>query len=120
MMRFNGDENRLNKASNLSLLFIFIKNILRQHMHFLTTIGIILAVTGIVLILVLKSPLKTSDKLLIAILVTFVVKFSFDEASLITGNRLFSSVAAVSRVSRIWPLSMPLQNRGTVRQHRPS
>jgi hypothetical protein len=49
-------------------------------MHFLISIGIILAIIGIVLIGILKWPLKTSDKLLIAILSTFVVKFSFDDA----------------------------------------
>ncbi len=57
-------------------------------MHFLTTVGITLAVIGAVLIFILKYPLKTSDKLLIAILITFVVKFSFDEVSLITGGTL--------------------------------
>src|ERR1700740_2075132 len=64
------------------------------NMHFLTTIGITLAVIGAILIFILKQPLKTSDKLLIAILATFVVKFSFDEGSLITGNPLFSAIAA--------------------------
>jgi len=70
-------------------------------MHFLTTIGIILAATGAVLIYILKRPLKTSDKLLIVILVTFVVKFSFDEVSLITENRLYSSLAAAFGISTI-------------------
>ncbi len=70
-------------------------------MHFLTTIGITLAVIGAILIFILKQPLKTSDKLLIAILVTFVVKFSFDEASLITGNPLFSAIAAAFGISTI-------------------
>jgi AraC-like DNA-binding protein len=70
-------------------------------MHFLISIGIILAVTGAILIYILKRPLKTSDKLLIAILVTFVVKFSFDEVSVITGNRLFSAIAAAFGVSTI-------------------
>jgi len=70
-------------------------------MHFLTSIGIILAAIGAILIYILKKPLKTSDKLLIAILVTFVVKFSLDEASVITGNRLFSSVAAAFGMSTI-------------------
>jgi len=70
-------------------------------MHFLTTIGITLAVIGAILIFILKQPLKTSDKLLIAILVTFVVKFGFDEASLITGNMLFSSIAAAFGISTI-------------------
>jgi len=63
-------------------------------MHFLISIGIILAIIGIVLIGILKSPLKTSDKLLIAILATFVVKFSFDEVALITGNHFYSGVIA--------------------------
>ncbi len=70
-------------------------------MHFLISIGIILAIIGIVLIGILKSPLKTSDKLLIAILATFVVKFSFDEVSLITGNPLFSAIAAAFGISTI-------------------
>jgi AraC-like DNA-binding protein len=70
-------------------------------MHFLTTIGIILATIGAILIFILKQPLKTSDKLLIAILATFVVKFSFDEASLITGSPLFSSIAAAFGISTI-------------------
>jgi AraC-like DNA-binding protein len=70
-------------------------------MHFLISIGIILAIIGIVLIGILKSPLKTSDKLLIAILATFVVKFSFDEVSVITGNRLYSAIAAVFGTSTI-------------------
>ena len=70
-------------------------------MHFLISIGIILAVIGIALIGILKWPLKTSDKLLITILATFVVKFSFDEVSLITGNPLFSSIAAAFGISTI-------------------
>ena len=70
-------------------------------MHFLTTIGIALAVIGALLIFILKQPLKTSDKLLIAILLTFVVKFSFDEASLITGSPLFSAIAAAFGISTI-------------------
>ena len=70
-------------------------------MHFLTTIGIILAMTGIILILVLKDPLKTSDKLLVAILVCFVIKFSLDEASLITGNSVFISFAGAVGISTI-------------------
>ena len=70
-------------------------------MHFLISIGIILAIIGIVLIGILKSPLKTSDKLLIAILATFVVKFSFDEVSLITGNYLYTSIAAIFGISTI-------------------
>ncbi|GAA3993599.1 hypothetical protein GCM10022210_54490 [Mucilaginibacter dorajii] len=49
----------------------------------------------------LKWPLKTSDKLLIAILSTFVVKFSFDEVSLITGNHLYSVIAAIFGMSTI-------------------
>lgn len=70
-------------------------------MHFLISIGIILAIIGIVLIGILKWPLKTSDKLLITILVTFVVKFSFDEVSLITGNRPYNAVAAIFGMSTI-------------------
>lgn len=70
-------------------------------MHFLTTIGIALAAIGAILIFILKRPLKTSDKLLIAILVTFVVKFSFDEASLITGNQLYTVIAAILGMSTI-------------------
>ena len=70
-------------------------------MHFLTTIGITLAAIGAILIFILKRPLKTSDKLLIAILVTFVVKFSFDEASLITGNNLYIVIAAIFGMSTI-------------------
>ncbi len=70
-------------------------------MHFLISIGIILAIIGVVLTGILKWPLKTSDKLLIAILVTFVVKFSFDEVSLITGNHLYSVIAALFGISTI-------------------
>ena len=70
-------------------------------MHFLTTIGITLAAIGCILIIILKQPLKTSDKLLIAILATFVVKFSFDEIWLITGNPLFISIAATFGISTI-------------------
>ena len=70
-------------------------------MHFLISIGIILAIIGILLMSVLKWPLKTSDKLLIAILVTFVVKFSFDEVSLITADHLYSAIAAVFGTSTI-------------------
>jgi AraC-like DNA-binding protein len=70
-------------------------------MHFLISIGIILALIGIVLIGILKTPLNTSDKLLIAILVSFVVKFSFDEVSLITNDRLYSGIAALLGMSTI-------------------
>jgi AraC-like DNA-binding protein len=70
-------------------------------MHFLISIGIILAIIGIALTGILKWPLKTSDKLLIAILATFVVKFSFDDVSIITANRLYSAIAAVLGVSTI-------------------
>jgi AraC-like DNA-binding protein len=70
-------------------------------MHFLTTIGITLAAIGAILIFILKQPLKTSDKLLIAILLTFVVKFSFDEVSLITGKLLYSAIAAIFGISTI-------------------
>jgi AraC-like DNA-binding protein len=70
-------------------------------MHFLTTIGIILALIGIVLISILKSPLKISDKLLIAILTCFVIKFLFDEAELITGNLQYSLTAAAFGISTI-------------------
>ena len=70
-------------------------------MHFLTTIGITLAAIGAILIFILKQPLKTSDKLLIAILVTFVVKFSFDEVSIITGDYLYSAIAAIFGMSTI-------------------
>jgi len=70
-------------------------------MHFLISIGIVLAIIGIVLIGILKYPLKTSDKLLVAILSTFVVKSSFDEVSLITGNRLYTAIAAIFGMSTI-------------------
>jgi len=70
-------------------------------MQFLISIGIILAFIGMVLILVLKTPLKTSDKLLLAILACFVIKFSLDEVSLITGNPFFSSIAITFGVSTI-------------------
>lgn len=70
-------------------------------MHFLISIGIILAVTGAILIYILKRPLKTSDKLLVTILVCFVVKFSLDEASLITGNSVFISFAGAFGISTI-------------------
>ncbi|WP_144916118.1 hypothetical protein [Mucilaginibacter frigoritolerans] len=50
-------------------------------MHFLISIEIIPAIISIVLILVLKTPLKTSDKLLLAILACFAIKFSRDEVS---------------------------------------
>ena len=70
-------------------------------MHFLTTIGITLAAIGGILIYILKRPLKTSDKLLVAILATFVIKFSFDEVRLVTGNDLYSSIAAGFGISTI-------------------
>ena len=70
-------------------------------MHFLTTIGITLATIGAILIFILKRPLKTSDKLLVAILACFVIKFSLDEASLITGNLLFTTIAGVFGISTI-------------------
>jgi len=50
---------------------------------------------------ILKWPLKTSDKLLIAILMTFVVKFSLDEVTLIEGTRLYSSIAVLFGMSTI-------------------
>ncbi len=70
-------------------------------MHFLITIGITLAIIGGILIIILKRSLKTSDKLLIVILATFVVKFSFDEASLITGNSAYNAIAAIFGISTI-------------------
>ena len=70
-------------------------------MHFLTTIGIILAAMGTLLIFILKRPLKTSDKLLVAILACFVIKFSLDEVSLITGNMLFNTFAGAFGISTI-------------------
>jgi len=70
-------------------------------MHFLISIGIILAITGVILIYILKRPLKTSDKLLIAILITFIVKFSFDEVSIITGTFLYGAIAAIFGMSTI-------------------
>ena len=70
-------------------------------MHFLTTIGITLAAIGAILIFILKRPLKTSDKLLVVILACFVIKFSLDEVSLITGNLLFTTIAGVFGISTI-------------------
>ena len=70
-------------------------------MHYLISIGVILAITGILLIYFLKKPLKLSDKLLMAILWTFVIKFLLDEASLATGEILLSGVAAVFGISSI-------------------
>jgi AraC-like DNA-binding protein len=70
-------------------------------MFFLPVIGIILAAIGILLIVVLKTPVRTSDKLLIAILTCFVVKFLLDEGSIITGNATYSAIAAVFGVSTI-------------------
>ncbi|TWJ03188.1 AraC-like DNA-binding protein [Mucilaginibacter frigoritolerans] len=70
-------------------------------MHFLISIGIILAIIGIVLILMLKTPLKTSDKLLLVIFSCFVIKFSLDEVSIITGNTLFSGFAGAFGISTI-------------------
>ena len=70
-------------------------------MHFLISIGIGQAIIGIVLILVLKAPLKTSDKLLVAILVCFVFKFSLDEATIITGNPFFTTIAGPFGISTI-------------------
>ncbi len=70
-------------------------------MHFLTSIGVILAVTGILLIVILKSPLKISDKLLIAILSCFVLKFLLDEWQLLTGSQVFSVFAAMFGMSTI-------------------
>jgi AraC-like DNA-binding protein len=73
-------------------------------MHFLTTIGITQAAIGGILIYILKQPLKTSDKLLLAILACFVMKFALDEISLFTGNplfRFFSTIAGVFGISTI-------------------
>jgi AraC-like DNA-binding protein len=70
-------------------------------MHYLTTIGIILAIIGILLIFFLKKPLKLSDKLLMAILATFILKFVLDEVSLITGNLFISWIAAAFGISSI-------------------
>ncbi|HTD40159.1 MAG TPA: hypothetical protein VK671_06025, partial [Mucilaginibacter sp.] len=70
-------------------------------MHFLTTIGITLAAIGAILIFILKRPLKTSDNLLVAILACFVIKFSLDEVSLITGNMLFNTFAGAFGISTI-------------------
>jgi AraC-like DNA-binding protein len=70
-------------------------------MHYLILIGIILAAIGIVLIWRLKDPLKLSDKLLIAILAAFVVKFLLDEVTLITGNEFIGGVAAVFGITSI-------------------
>jgi len=70
-------------------------------MHFLTTIGIAQAIIGGILIYILKQPLKTSDKLLLAILTCFVIKFSLDEASSITGNPFFGTIAAMFGISTI-------------------
>lgn len=70
-------------------------------MQFLITIGITLAAIGGILIIILKQPLKTSDKLLVAILACFVIKFSLDEAFVITGNILFNSFAGAFGISTI-------------------
>jgi AraC-like DNA-binding protein len=70
-------------------------------MHYLISIGIILALTGILLIFVLKKPLQLSDKLLMVILGTFVIKFLLDDASLLTGNRFLNGIAAVFGISSI-------------------
>ncbi len=70
-------------------------------MQFLIFIGIALAITGIALIGILKAPLNTSDKLLIAILVSFIVKFSFDEISLLTDNLYYGAIAGVVGSSTI-------------------
>ncbi len=70
-------------------------------MNYLISIGIILALTGILLIFFLKEPLQLSDKLLIVILGTFVVKFLLDGASLITDKLLLSGIAAIFGISSI-------------------
>jgi len=70
-------------------------------MQFLISIGITLAIIGIVLILVLKNPSKTSDRLLVAILACFVIKFSFDEVSLIGGNPDFSNIGGAFGIGTI-------------------
>src|ERR1700744_6618110 len=70
-------------------------------MQLLISIGIIQALIGIVLTAILKWPLKTSDKLLIAILSTFVVKFSLDEVFVIQGDRLYSSIAVIFGMNTI-------------------
>jgi AraC-like DNA-binding protein len=88
-------------ACGSGAFLIFIQNIYQQTMHFLTTIGIVQAAIGAVLIYILKTPLKTSDKLIIAILVTFVVKFSLDELSIITGHYLYSAIASIFGISTI-------------------
>jgi AraC-like DNA-binding protein len=70
-------------------------------MHYLISIGVILAIIGGVLIISLKDPLKTSDKLLLAILGAFVIKFLLDEVSLITANQFVGGLAAVFGISSI-------------------
>jgi AraC-like DNA-binding protein len=70
-------------------------------MHYLVSIGIILALTGCLLIYILKQPLKVSDRLLIAIPGTFVFKFLFDEIFLITENQLYNAIAATFGISTI-------------------
>ena len=70
-------------------------------MQYLILIGIILAITGILLIYFLKEPIKLSDKLLMVILGTFVIKFLLDGASVITGKFLLSGIAAVFGISSI-------------------
>jgi AraC-like DNA-binding protein len=70
-------------------------------MQYLIFTGTILAIIGILLIYFLKEPIKLSDRLLIVILGTFVIKFLLDEASLITGMFLLSGIAAVFGISSI-------------------
>lgn len=70
-------------------------------MQFLIFIGIALAFTGAALIITLKAPLNTSDKLLIAILASFIVKFSLDELSILTDNFFYGALAGILGTSTI-------------------
>lgn len=70
-------------------------------MQYLIFIGIILAVIGILLIYFLKEPIELSDKLLMAILGTFVFKFLLDGISLVTHNLFLSAIAAIFGISTI-------------------
>ncbi len=58
------------------------------------------------LILVLKSRLKTSDKLPVAILACFVIKFSLDEVSLISDSPNFNNIGGAFGINFVWVRSL--------------
>ncbi len=88
-------------------------------MHFLISIGILLAITGMLLIYLLKQPLKLSDRILIVILLCFMLKFTLDELMLISGYDVLGLLAAIIGTSMIITCSLfikSLTNEGFLKR----